>query len=92
MNMTDQIECLIKASHYIDLELQNTIGLRLALFYSLLPESFTTRQALLVGCVLGYSSRMVNKNLHKLCAIRLLEKPSRALYCKPLSIPPPEAK
>ena len=82
MDIVKETEWLIKASKYIDLNLQNKLGLRLAFFYELLPEAFTTQQANLVGCALKYSPRMVSKNLSHLSELHFVERISRSLYSK----------
>ena len=82
MDIIKETMWLIKASKYVDINLQNLLGLRLALFYELLPDAFTTRQALLVGCVMKISPRMVANHLRRLQKQHLLEKLSRSLYSK----------
>ena len=82
MDIVKETEWLIKASKLIDPALQNKLGLRLAVFYELLPEAFTTQQANLVGCVMNFSGRMVCKNLNQLQALNMINKISRSLYSK----------
>ena len=82
MNFVKSTEWLIKASKLIDPALQNKFGLRLAIFYELLPDAFTAQQANLVGCVMNFSPRMVCKNLTQLQALNMIDKVSRSLYSK----------
>ena len=82
MDYLSKTEWLIKASKLIDPALQNKLGLRLAIFYELLPEDFTTQQANLVGCVMNFSARMVCKNLNQLQKLNMIDKVSRSIYSK----------
>ena len=82
MNFVKSTEWLIKASKLIDPALQNKLGLRLAIFYELLPDAFTTQQAGLVGCVMNFSPRMVCKNLTQLQELGMINKVARSLYSK----------
>ena len=82
MNTKHDLEWLLKANKFIDPDLQNTLGFRLSFFYTLLPDDFPHPHALLVGTLMHYSSRMVNKSLRRLLDLGFLEKPSRSLYRK----------
>ena len=82
MNFVKSTEWLIKASKLIDPALQNKLGLRLAIFYELLPDAFTTQQAGLVGCVMNFSPRMVCKKLTQLQELGMINKVARSLYSK----------
>ena len=82
MNFVKSTEWLIKASKLVDPALQNRLGLRLAVFYELLADVFTTQQAELVGCVMNFSPRMVRKNLMLLQESDMINKISRSLYSK----------